>query len=85
MNAELWAEIKRLFAIEKIPISEIARRLRLDRKTVRRAARAERLPTMERTVKPSILEPYKPYLAERVQRYPRISATALLNEIRKQG
>lgn len=85
MNAELWAEIKRLFAIEKIPISEIARRLRLDRKTVRRAAHAERIPTLERSVKPSILEPYKPYLAERVKAYPRISATALLNELRKQG
>lgn len=85
MNAELWAEIKRLFAIEKIPISEIARRLRLDRKTVRRAAQAERLPTVERHLKASILEPYKPYLAERVKAYPRIPATALLNEIRKQG
>ncbi len=85
MNAELWAEIKRLYAIDKIPISEIARRLRLDRKTVRVAARAERLPTLERQMKPSILAPYKPYLAERVKTYPRISATALLNEIRKQG
>jgi transposase len=85
MNAELWAEIKRLFAIEKIPISEIARRLRLDRKTVRRTAQAERMPSGERTAKPSILEPYKPYLAERVKAYPRIPATALLNEIRKQG
>jgi transposase len=85
MNAELWAEIKRLFAIEKIPIAEIARRLRLDRKTVRRAAQAERVPSAERRANPSILEPYKPYLAERVKAYPRIPATALLNEIRKQG
>src|SRR5665213_3288927 len=32
MNAELWAEIKRLYAIEKVPIAVIAQRLRLDRK-----------------------------------------------------
>jgi transposase len=85
MNAELWAEIKRLFAIEKIPISEIARRMRLDRKTVRRATRAERLPVVVRSSSPSILEPYKPYLAERLAAYPRIPATVLLQELRKQG
>jgi transposase len=85
MNAELWAEIKRLFAIEKIPISEIARRLRLDRKTVRRATRAERLPVVARSMSASIVEPYKPYLTERLAVYPRIPATVLLQEIKKQG
>ena len=85
MNADLWAEIKCLFAIEKIPIAEIARRLRLDRKTVRRAAHAERIPTVERQPKSSILEPYKPYLAERLKAHPFLPATVLWRELQKQG
>jgi len=86
MNAELWAEIKRLHTIEKLPISIIAGRLRIDRKTVRRAAKSERLPMAVRTVQtPSCLEPFKPYIAERVQSYPHLPATVLLRELKGQG
>ena len=48
MNAELWAEIRRSHLIEKVPIAEIARRLHLDRKTVRRALRSDRVPVVAR-------------------------------------
>jgi len=85
MNAELWAEIKRLFNIEKIPIAEIARRHRLDRKTVRRAVKADRLPVVKRSAPSSLLEPYKPYLAERLALHSRIPGTVLYQEIKRQG
>ena len=85
MNAELGAEMKRLFVVEKIPIAEIARRYRMDRKTVRRAVQSDRLPVIKRLTSPSLLEPYKPYFAERLALYPRIPATVLLQEIKKQG
>jgi transposase len=86
MNAELWAEIKRLYAIEKVPIAVIAQRLRLDRKTVRRAVKSERLPVVVRTVQaPSCLEPFKPYLVDRLKTYPHLPATVLLRELKKQN
>jgi transposase len=86
MDAALWAEIKRLYGIEKVKITEIARRLRLDRKTVRRAVRAERVPVVVRVIKtPPLLEPYKPYIADRLKTYPRLPATVLLREIKQQG
>lgn len=85
MNAALWAEIKRLHAIEKVPIAVIAQRLRLDRKTVRRAVRSERLPVVTRTLQsPSCLEPFKPYVADRLKTYPHLPATVLLRELKKQ-
>ena len=86
MNADLWAEIKRLHGIEKLPIAEIARRLHRDRKTVRAAVRSERLPTRAKaSPRPSILEAYQPYIAERLKAYPRLTAAVLFQELKKQG
>ena len=86
MNAELWAEIKRLHAIEKLRITDIARRLRVDRKTVRRAVQSERLPVVVRVRKqPTVLTPYTGYVAERLKAYPRLPATVLVQELQKQG
>ena len=39
VDQERWAEIRRLFDEERVSISEIGRRLDLDRKTVRRQLR----------------------------------------------
>ena len=36
---ERWEEIRRLWVTERLPIAEIARRLDLDRKTIRRCLR----------------------------------------------
>jgi len=86
MNAELWAEIKRLHAIEQVPLSEIARRFHLDRKTVRRAVRSERVPTRTPPVRGSArLDPYRSYLKERLNAHPHLPATVLLQELKKQG
>ncbi len=38
---ERWEEIRRLFCNERLSITEIARRLQIDRKTVRRCVRQE--------------------------------------------
>ncbi len=39
VRRERWEEIRRLWVSERVPIAEIARRLDLDRKTVRRCLR----------------------------------------------
>ena len=86
MNAELWAEAKRLYTIEKMRITDIARQLRVDRKTVRRAIQSERVPVIVRA-KPqrTLLSPYTGYLDERLRTYPRLPATVLWQELKKQG
>jgi transposase len=85
MNAELWAEIRRLRLIEKLPITEIARRSRLDRKTVRRALKSDRLPVASRAPAPSRVEPFASYLTERLAAHPKIPATVLWRELKSQG
>lgn len=63
MQPEIWAEIKRLRQVEKLSISEISRRVRMDRKTIRSALKSEGLPVIKRThLKPGKLTPFKNYI-----------------------
>jgi transposase len=85
MQAGIWADIRRLAKIEKLSQSEIARRLRLDRKTVRSALRSEAVPpAREHAGRSSRLDPYKPFIEKRLVEFPRISSVRLLSELKDQ-
>ena len=75
------------FKAEGLNISEIARRLGLDRKTVRKYMRADGndQSVRQRQGKSSKLDPYKTYLLERLKVYPQLCTTRLLREIRERG
>lgn len=85
MNAETWAEIRRLRGLEKLSVSEIARRLRLDRKTVRGALRSTGVPRRKVPVRPSKLDPFKDYIRARLEAFPRITSVRLLRELAGRG
>lgn len=70
-----------------LSISAIARKVGLDRKTVRRhLARGLEAPVYgPREPRPRSLEPYESYLRERVTMYPELSGKRLLREIREFG
>jgi transposase len=87
MTPEIWAEIRRLFKIEQLSVSEIARRVLLDRKTVRAALRSESGPPVRQSLatRPSQLDPYKPFIQKRLQEFSRISAVRLLRELKPLG
>ncbi|MDP2866134.1 MAG: IS21 family transposase, partial [Elusimicrobiota bacterium] len=86
MNAQTWAEARRLKVVEKQTVSEISRRLGIDRKTVRRALSSEVFPGRAPCPgKPSKLDAYKPYIYDRLKEYPKLSATRILEEIKPQG
>lgn len=86
MNADTWAEIRRLKMNDKLSITEIARQLRLDRKTVHRAADSDTLPVRRRPApRPTKLDAYKNQIRERLKEFPRISCVRLLDELRSIG
>jgi transposase len=68
-------------------IRDIARMLGVSRNTVRRDVRSEGLPRYEREARPSKLDDYKQYIAERVKAAAPewIPATVLLRELRALG
>lgn len=70
-----------------VSIAEIARRLNMDRKTVRKYIRSGLEPPRykPRESRGSLLDPFKPYLEARVADQPGLSARRLLREIRQNG
>ncbi len=85
VRQERWKEIRRLWSRERVPIAEIARRLDLDRKTVRRCVRATEWKAYQRPPRPgTLLAPYADHLRERASRVG-YSAQILFQELRQRG
>lgn len=80
--------IRRLFEVEKLSKSAIARKLGIHRWTVRRALASLLGPPADkphRPLGPSKLEAFKPYLGERLKEYPDLSGAKLFLEVQRQG
>ncbi len=69
---------------EGVPKTHIAEDLGIDRKTVARYAREETLPQYHRAPVPSLLDPFKDYLRQRLAKYD-LTAMKLFAEIQPQG
>jgi len=70
-----------------LTVSAIARELRVDRKTVRRyiARRLEPPVYGLRKTRQRLIDPFLPYLRERVAAYPGLTARRLWRELRERG
>lgn len=82
VNRKSWDEIRRLKEVEGLSVSEISRRLEVDRKTVRRCLRDDEWhPYTRRSCRRSILDPHREFMLKRA---PEVgySATILFQELR---
>jgi transposase len=83
IDKSIRAEMRRLVLGEGWKIGTVARRFGVHHGVVRRAIRSP-----EKTAQPrpeSVLEPYKPYMVERLEKYPELTAVRLLVELRERG
>jgi transposase len=81
---ETKAEIRRLVLADGWKIETTARRFGVHHSVVRRAIRTE--PLGERVPSPlSSLEPFKPYVVQRLSELPELTAIRLLRELRDRG
>jgi transposase len=80
---EIRAQMRRLVLVERWPIETTARRFAVHHSVVRRALRDE-LPTDEKAAE-SDLDPFKPYIVERLTDHPELSAQRLLEDLRPRG
>ena len=84
MKVSQWAEIRRLVEVEKLSHRAVALRLRCCQKTVARALRMDHPPDEKRgPARGSLLDPWKPKIDALLARYPQLSATRVMEEIRR--
>lgn len=79
-----WAAAKEL-AAEGVSQREIARRLKLNRRTVARLIAADEPPRYRRKPQGSMLDPLEPVMRSVLQDTPRIDAPAMTELLREQG
>lgn len=86
MNLSLWSEIRRLYLVERMYKKEIARRLGVCVKTVRRAVKQDK-PPLEKIirVRESQLDPFKETIASLLFHYPKLSAIRIFEQISRSG
>ncbi|MGH3881398.1 MAG: IS21 family transposase [Actinophytocola sp.] len=81
LSVEDWAEIRRLYRSEGLPIKAIARMLGVSRNTVRAAIASDALPRYERRPAGSIVDSVEPRIRELLQAFPTMPATVIAERI----
>ncbi len=69
-----WAEVRHLHLVEGVPKKEIARRLQMDVKTVRRAIRRATPPVRVSPPRPGTLDPWRERIRKWLREEPRLTA-----------
>jgi hypothetical protein len=82
---ELEAKILRLFHAEKWPIGTIADQLVVHHSVVQRVLEQDGLPRPERKARPSIIDPYIPFITDTLKKYPRLCTSRLYSMVKERG
>lgn len=78
---EDWAEIRRLYRAEEMPIKAIARRLGISKNTVKRALAADEPPKYTRPGRGSIVDAVEPRIRALLKEFPDMPATVIAERI----
>lgn len=85
IDRALYARIRRLYYAEHWRVGTIATELGVHHSTVERAIELHRFGRAARSVRPSILDPYKPFIERVLDKHPRLRATRLYDMLRERG
>jgi transposase len=84
ISHELEAQILRLYHNEKWPVGTIAEQLRVHHSAVERVIEQAGVPKPA-CPRPSIVDPYMPFVLQTLSRYPSLTASRLLHMVRQRG
>jgi transposase len=82
---ELEAKILRYFHVEKWKVGTIARQLGVHHGTVDRVLSQAGLPKVARPHRPSLIDPYLPFVLKTLEQYPKLTASRLYAMVRERG
>jgi transposase len=81
LNVEDWAEIRRLYRAEQMPIKAIARVMGISKNTVKRALASQGPPKYVRAPQGSVVDAVEPRIRELLAAWPRMPATVIAERI----
>jgi transposase len=81
LSVEDWAEIRRLYRAERMPIKVIARVVGCSKNTVRKALAAEQPPAYRRQPRGSVVDAVEPRIRELLQGWPTMPATVIAERL----
>ena len=82
---DLLAQILRLHAVEKWRVGTIARQLRIHRDVVRRVIAGNSAPVHLSPLRPSRIDPYRPFMLETLTKFPTLTSARLLGMLGERG
>src|SRR5450631_2301312 len=82
---DLAARIERLYTVEHWRVGTIARQLQVHRDTVRRVLRERSAVPPGGALRPSLIEPYRNFILETLQKYPTLTASRLHDMVCERG
>jgi transposase len=85
ISADIEAEILRLHHAEKWPVGTIASQLQLHHSSVTRVIARAGLEPKAIKRRPSIIDPYVPFMIETLTKFPRLRASRLYHMVRERG
>lgn len=85
ISAEKRARIRRLYYAEHWKVGTIADALDVHADTVKRALDLGNRGPKPRPIRPTLLDPYKPFIAEILEQYPRLRSTRLYEMLQPRG
>jgi transposase len=77
IKVEDWAEIRRLYRAEGLPIRQVARVMKVSRNTVRAALRSDGPPRYERAPQGSVADAFEPRIRELLAAVPAMPASVI--------
>ena len=81
MSVKDWAEIRRLYRAERMPVKVIARVLGCSKNTVKKALAADLPPAYRRQPRGSVVDPVEPRIRELLQACPTMPATVVAERL----
>ncbi|MFL5513844.1 MAG: IS21 family transposase [Gemmatimonadales bacterium] len=81
LSVEDWAEIRRLYRAERMPIKVIARVVGCSKNTVKKALAADQPPAYRRHPRGSVVDPVEPRIRELLQACPTMPATVIAERV----
>lgn len=85
ISSEEEARIQRLYHAEKWPVGTIARELGRHHSTVERVIEKTQGTVKKPAPRPSIIDPYVPFILETFERYPKLHASRLFQMVKQRG